>query len=114
MFSGLWAIKSGKRELHKKLMLSAVSSSAIFLGLYLVYHFNVDSKQYEGSFGFIYFPVLISHIILAITVPFLVGKILWHAFRNEMAIHKKWARVTFPIWAYVSVTGIVVYFMVHT
>lgn len=112
MFCGLVAVKKGRKELHKYLMLAAVGSSAIFLGLYLIYHFNVPSKTYTGEWGSIYYPILITHILLAIFVPFMVGFILLKAFKGEFQKHKKFARITFPIWAYVSITGIVVYLMV--
>lgn len=113
MCAAIVAIKNGKRELHGKLMATAIAFSAVFLALYLYYHFTHDSVKYAGEFGTIYYPILISHIILAALVPFLVGFVVWKAYKSEFQIHKKYAKWTFPIWAYVSLTGIIVYYMVH-
>ena len=113
MCTAMFAIKTGRRELHIRLMKGAVGFSAAFLGLYLIYHFTHTSVPYEGNFRTLYYVILITHIILAALVPFLVGYVLYQAWRQNFVKHKRIARITFPIWAYVSATGIIIYLMVH-
>ena len=95
---GVWAIKRGKREVHIRFMLSATCTSALFLITYLLYHhFQGDTKfMAEGFIRPIYFFILISHIILSIA-------------KKKFDSHKKLARWTFPVWLYVSVTGVLIY-----
>ena len=115
IISGLIAIKRGNEALHKKLMLSAAGVSALFLVSYLTYHLNAEPVKYKGE-GFmrtVYFIILISHVILAIVqVPLIVLTILW-GLQDKRARHRKLARVTAPIWLYVSITGVVVYLMLY-
>lgn len=109
----LLAIKRGNVELHKKLIFVAVGFSAAFLVCYLVYHFNVPSKKFEHE-GFIrpvYFTLLISHIVLAVVQVPLILRTLYLGLKDRRAQHKKWAKITTPIWLYVSVTGVVVYYL---
>lgn len=112
---GYIAIKQKKEELHKKLMISALVVSAAFLTSYLIYHYHVPSKKFPdlGWIKTVYLIILIPHIILAAAMVPMILKTFWHAFRNEREKHRKIARITFPIWMYVSVTGVVVYFMLY-
>jgi uncharacterized membrane protein YozB (DUF420 family) len=112
---GFYLIKNGKREAHKRVMLSAFAVSVVFLISYLIYHYNVGSVKYTGT-GIlrpIYYTILISHVILAATVPVLALLTLWRAFQERFDKHRRFARVTFPIWLYVSITGVIVYLMLY-
>lgn len=97
------------------MMIAALVTSALFLLSYLVYHFNVGSVRFQGvgPIRTIYFTVLISHTLLAITVPPLAIITLVRALRERFDIHKRIARWTLPIWLYVSVTGVIVYVMLY-
>lgn len=112
---GYTLIRKGKREQHKKVMLSAFAVSIVFLICYLVYHAEVGSVPYkgEGVMRAIYFTILIPHVILAATVPVLAGITLWRAFQEQFDKHRKIARITFPIWLFVSITGVMVYLMLY-
>ncbi|MCR9246031.1 MAG: DUF420 domain-containing protein [bacterium] len=115
IIAGLAAVKAGKIELHKKLMLTAVGVSAAFLTCYLIYHFNADPVKYqgEGAMRTVYFVLLISHIVLAaVQVPLIIGTV-WLGLKDRRERHRKWAKITAPIWLYVSVTGVIVYFMLY-
>lgn len=111
--AGLIAVKAGRIELHKKLMLAAVGASAAFLVCYLIYHFNAEAVKYEGEYGVVYFPLLISHIVLAAVQVPLILVTVWLGLKDRRARHKKWAKVTAPIWLYVSITGVIVYLMLY-
>lgn len=115
LLAGYLSIKNGKPELHKKLMISALIVSSAFLTSYLIYHWHVPSKKFPdlGWIKIVYFFILIPHIILAIVMVPMILKTFWHAFRGEWVAHKKIARITFPIWMYVSITGVIVYFMLY-
>ncbi|HRN93223.1 MAG: DUF420 domain-containing protein [Chitinophagales bacterium] len=114
LIAGLVFVKQKKYELHKKTMLSAILLSVLFLVSYIAHHLLSDSTSFGGSgtIRLVYFFILITHIILAgIILPF----ILLTAYRGltaEFPKHKKWAKITFPIWLYVSVTGVLVYLMI--
>jgi uncharacterized membrane protein YozB (DUF420 family) len=112
---GYRLIRQGKREAHKKAMLAAFATSVVFLICYLVYHAQVGSMpfQKQGPIRTAYFAILVSHVILAAFVPILAGVTLWRAFHDQFAQHRKIARWTFPIWLYVSVTGVIVYWMLY-
>ncbi len=115
LLSGYVAIKQKKEDLHKKLMISALVVSAAFLTSYLIYHYHVPSKKFPdlGWIKTVYFLILFPHIILAVVMVPMILKTFWHAFRGERDKHRKIARLTFPIWMYVSVTGVIVYFMLY-
>ena len=115
LLSGFIAIKKNKRDLHRNLMVSALVVSAVFLTSYLIYHWHVPSKKFPdlGWIKTVYLLILIPHIILAAVMVPMILKTFWHAFRQEWESHKKIARITFPIWMYVSVTGVIVYFMLY-
>ncbi|EDM45671.1 hypothetical protein SCB49_07677 [unidentified eubacterium SCB49] len=107
-------IKKEKRYLHELFMKSAVVLSVIFLVLYVVYHMTSESTPYggEGAIRTVYFFLLISHILLSITViPFVLITYV-RAISRNFKMHKKIARITFPIWLYVAVTGVIIYFMI--
>jgi uncharacterized membrane protein YozB (DUF420 family) len=108
-------IRAGKRDEHKKVMLAAVAVSALFLICYLVYHAQVGSVpfQKQGVIRTVYFAILISHVILAAFVPVLAGVTLWRAYKGRFDRHRAIAKITFPIWLYVSVTGVLVYLMLY-
>lgn len=112
---GLIAIKRGNVELHKKLMLSAVGVSAVFLACYVTYHLNAPPKKFghEGWLAGVYFPLLISHIVLAAVQVPLILRTVYLGLKDRRAQHKKWAKVTTPIWLYVSITGVIVYWMLY-
>ena len=108
-------IRQGKVQLHRACMLSAVIVSSAFLACYLYYHAHVGSVHFPGQ-GWarrVYFSILISHTILAAAVPVLVVLTLVFAFRRKFERHRKIARWTYPIWLYVSVTGVIVYLMLY-
>ena len=115
LLSGYIAIKKGKKELHRNLMIAALAVSAAFLTSYLIYHYHVPSKKFPdlGFIKTIYFLILFPHIILAVVMVPMILKTFWHAYKQEWEKHKKIARITFPIWMYVSVTGVIVYFMLY-
>src|SRR5436190_10869140 len=111
LLCGFVAIKSGRVTLHRAIMLSAVTVSAIFLGCYLYYHFHHGVTKFTtpGWPRTVYFSILISHTLLAVTVLPLVAAALTFAFRAQFETHKKITRWLWPIWLYVSVTGVLVY-----
>ena len=109
---GIWQIKKGNSALHGKLMIGAFTSSTLFLFGYILHHsINGDTKFLgEGLLRVSYFTILISHIILsAFTLP-LVLNTVYFALTKQFEIHKKFARWTYPLWLYVSVTGVIIYF----
>ena len=111
----LLAIKRGNVALHKKLMLAAVGVSAVFLTCYLVYHFSVPHRKfgYDDWRAWIYFPLLITHVVLAVVQVPLLLRTVWLGLRDRREQHRKWAKVTTPIWLYVSITGVIVYWMAY-
>ncbi len=112
---GYKLIRAGKREQHRNAMLAALATSTLFLTSYLVYHAQVGSVpfQRQGFIRMVYFAILIPHFILAAFVPVLAGVTLWRAYKGQFARHRAIARITFPIWLYVSVTGVIVYLMLY-
>lgn len=116
LLSGWWAIKSKKPDLHKKLMLMAFTTSACFLASYLYYHFNVKlitTYQKEGFIRYVYYTILFTHIpAAAFSVP-PIFMALYHGFKGNFAKHTRITRWLLPLWLYVSVTGIIVYFMLY-
>ena len=113
--AGYVAIRSGKRELHKKLMISAFAVSTVFLVSYLVYHYRVGHVAFQGH-GWIrpvYFALLLSHTLLAIVIVPLILVTLRRAWLERFDKHRLIARWTLPLWFYVCVTGVIVYFMVY-
>lgn len=115
LVSGFVAIRSGKREVHKYLMVSALAASTLFLVSYVTYHaFHGDTKYpADAPLRTLYLAVLASHVLLSMVLPFLALTVLWFVFRGQFARHKRIARVTLPLWLYVSVTGVVIFFMLR-
>ncbi len=114
LIAAVIAIKNKKIELHKKLNTSAIAFSVIFLVLYVVYHSTSESTPYggEGTIRSVYFFILISHILLSIVViPFVLFTYV-KALSGKFEQHRKLARITFPLWLYVAVTGVIVYLMI--
>lgn len=110
----LWAIKNRKIKLHEVLMKACLVLSALFLVMYVIYHITSVSTLYggTGALRVVYFIILISHILLSIAVIPLVLFTFVRALAERFDKHKKLARITFPIWLYVAVTGVVVYLMI--
>jgi putative membrane protein len=114
LLAGLIAVKSKKYLLHKRIMITAIILSCLFLVSYICHHLFTGETKFggEGNIRYVYYFILGTHILLAaIILPF----ILFTAYRSmigEFARHKKLARITWPIWFYVAVTGVVVYFMI--
>ncbi|MDX1980648.1 MAG: DUF420 domain-containing protein [Bryobacteraceae bacterium] len=115
LVAGYLLIRQGRREAHKKVMLAAFVTSIVFLISYLVYHAQVGSVRFQktGAIRTVYLSILLTHTVLAATVPFLAGITLWRAWKGNFGRHRKIARWTLPIWLYVSVTGVVVYWMLY-
>jgi uncharacterized membrane protein YozB (DUF420 family) len=108
-------IKRGRMAAHRAVMLAAVAVSTLFLISYLYYHAHVGSVRFQGR-GWsrvVYFSILISHTILAATIVPLVIITLTRALRERFDRHRAIARWTYPLWLYVSVTGVVIYFMLY-
>jgi putative membrane protein len=114
LVGGVWAIKGGRMDLHKKFMTTAIALSVAFLVMYVAYHMTSESTKFggEGMIRNVYFFILISHILLSIAVIPLVLITYVRALANKFDKHKKIAKITFPIWLYVAVTGVVVYLMI--
>jgi len=110
----VWAIKNGKRELHQKLMTICIGLSLLFLLMYMAYHMTSDSTAYggAGAIKYIYYFVLLTHIILSILVIPLVLRTYARAYLKKFDEHRSLAKITFPIWLYVAVSGVVVYVMI--
>lgn len=109
---GLVSIKQRKYKLHKQLMLAAVGCSVLFLLFYVLYHFTTIETSYLGNYKVVYFILLITHIILAGTsLPFILYSV-YRGLTGEYAKHKKLTKFVWPIWFYVAVSGVIVYFMI--
>lgn len=112
------AIMRRNIKLHRNLILSAFGVSAIFLICYLFYHYNVGSKKFPSSdypsyVSIIYYVILATHVVLAMFVPFLAIWAIFLGLKDQRQKHRKVVKWAFPIWLYVSVTGVVVYFMLY-
>jgi len=112
---GYVLIRLGRREQHRRVMLAAFGCSAAFLASYLWYHFQVGSVRFEGQGAArtFYFSVLLSHTVLAAAVPPLAVITVLRGLRGRYDKHRKIARITLPVWLYVSVTGVGVYWMLY-
>lgn len=110
----VWAIKNGKRTLHQNIMTLNIAFSVLFLMMYIAYHMTSDSTPYqgEGIIRYIYFFILITHIVLSIVLIPLVLRTYAKAYLKDFDGHRALAKYTFPIWLYVAVTGVVVYVMI--
>jgi uncharacterized membrane protein YozB (DUF420 family) len=108
-------IRAGRREAHRRAMLAAVACSTAFLVSYLIYHSQVGSVRFQGQgpIRAVYFSILISHTVLATAIVPLVLITLRHGLRDRFDRHRRIARVTLPLWGYVSLTGVIVYWMLY-
>lgn len=115
LVTGYRRIRRGNREGHKRLMLMALATSALFLASYLFYHYNVGSVKFQkqGAIRTVYFAILISHTVLAAAVAPMAIVTVWRALKGNFGKHRALARITLPLWLYVSVTGVVVYLMLY-
>jgi putative membrane protein len=112
---GYLCIRSGRVGAHRACMVSAFGVSVLFLLSYVAYHYGSGSRSFTGQgwIRLIYFPLLISHIVLAAAIVPLALVTIYRAWREEFVRHRRVARWTFPVWLYVSVTGVVVYWMLY-
>ena len=115
LFSGYRFIRAGNVAAHRACQLAALTVSILFLASYLTYHYNHGTTRFQGT-GLarpIYFTILTSHTILAIVIVPLVVMTLYRALRRDFTRHRRIARITFPLWLYVSITGVIVYLMLY-
>jgi uncharacterized membrane protein YozB (DUF420 family) len=108
-------IRRGRRELHKKFMLAALVTSALFLASYVTYHYHAGSRPFpgQGVVRVVYFAILIPHVLLAATILPLALITTARGLRSQFDRHVRIARWTLPLWLYVSVTGVVIYLMLY-
>jgi uncharacterized membrane protein YozB (DUF420 family) len=108
-------IRRGRRELHKRFMLAALVTSALFLASYVTYHYNAGSRPFpgQGAIRVVYFAILIPHVLLAATILPLALMTTARGLRSQFDRHVRIARWTLPLWLYVSVTGVVIYLMLY-
>jgi uncharacterized membrane protein YozB (DUF420 family) len=113
--TGYVLIRRGRRELHKRCMLAALTTSALFLVSYVVYHLNIGSRPFpgRGAIRVIYFAILITHVVLAAAILPLALTTAARGLFEQYDRHVRLARWTLPIWLYVSVTGVVIYLMLY-
>ena len=114
LIAALYFIKNGQRKIHETLMKVCIGLSLIFLVMYIAYHMTTDPTPFggEGVIKYMYYFILISHILLSIVVIPLVLTSYTRAISSEFISHKKISRITFPVWLYVAVTGVIVYLMI--
>lgn len=114
LIAAVIAIKNGKRKLHEKLMTTAIACSVVFLIMYVAYHMTTERTNFggEGTVKTIYLFILVTHIILSIVIIPMVLITYVRALAERFDAHKKIAKITFPLWLYVAVTGVVVYLMI--
>jgi uncharacterized membrane protein YozB (DUF420 family) len=115
LVSGYVLIRNRRWRAHRNMMVAAIACSTLFLTSYLIYHSQVGSVHFpgRGAARAVYYSILISHTLLAAAVPVLAGFTVTLAFRRRFDRHRRIARWTLPIWLYVSVTGVVVYWMLY-
>ncbi|MDR7209182.1 DUF420 domain-containing protein [Flavobacterium piscis] len=114
LIGAVMAVKKGKLKLHERLMTFAIALSVAFLVMYVAYHMTADSTKFgrEGAIRYVYFFILLTHILLSVAIIPLVLITYVRALAQRFDRHKKIARITFPLWLYVAVTGVVVYLMI--
>ena len=115
--AGFILIKTGRKDAHRKVMTAAMVVSAVFLIGYVTHKALIHGVHTpfggEGAIRAVYYAMLISHIVLAISIAYLVPRTFLFAIRGDYERHQAWAKWTFPIWYYVSVTGVLVYFFLY-
>jgi len=114
LLAALWFIKRKEIERHKKTMLTAFGFSALFLVSYVIYHwFKAGPKLYVGDFSSVYYFILLTHIVLAMVIIPLALITLYRGWNMQASKHKKIAKITYPVWLYVSITGVAIYLMLY-
>lgn len=114
LVTGIVFIKRGDERMHRKLMLATFTTSVLFLVSYVIYHgFKAGPRPYTGELRGLYLTILLSHIVLAAAIIPLALVTLYRGFMGQRAKHRSLARVTFPIWLYVSLTGVLIYLMLY-
>jgi len=114
LITGYILIRMRKRDAHKSVMLTSFGTSSLFLVSYVIYHwFKSGPKTYVGDYQIIYYVILFSHIILAAIIIPLALFTLYRGWTSQIGQHRKIARITLPIWLYVSVTGVIIYLMLY-
>jgi uncharacterized membrane protein YozB (DUF420 family) len=115
LVTGYLLIRARRFTAHRNVMIAALVSSTLFLVCYLTYHAHIGSKHFPGTGTprTVYLAILLTHTVLAAAVPFLAGVTVYRAWRGRFAEHRRLARWTLPIWLYVSVTGVIVYWMLY-
>ncbi|WP_127142301.1 DUF420 domain-containing protein [Flagellimonas marinaquae] len=114
LIAAVVAIKNGRERTHQKLMTTCIVLSALFLVMYVAYHMTSESTVYggEGPIKYIYYFILMTHIVLSIAVIPLVLITYSKVYLDDFEGHRQWAKFTFPIWLYVAITGVLVYLMI--
>lgn len=114
LMTAFWAIKNKKRTLHERLMKLAISLSVVFLILYSAYHMTSNTTPFggEGLIKYVYYFILITHIVLSISIIPLVLITFSRALLQNFSAHKKIARLAFPLWLYVTISGVLVYVLI--
>jgi len=112
---GFVFIKKGNKESHKKCMISAFVTSALFLTCYLIYHFSTGATSFDKAHWFrpIYLVILSTHVVLAVVILPLIFMTFSRALKARYELHKKIARWTWPLWMYVSITGVLIYLLLY-
>ncbi len=111
--AGWVAVRQGRRDIHKYLMVSAFAASTLFLVGYVAYHYAHGDTKYQGSLPWLYFPILISHVLLSMGIVPGALSAFYFAWRKRFVAHKRVTRWLLPAWIYVSVTGVAIFFMLH-
>jgi len=115
LVSGYTLIRRGRRKAHERCMLGALTTSALFLISYVIYHYNAGSRPFpgQGAIRGVYFAILATHVVLAMIIVPLALVTAARGLRSDFSRHVRIARWTFPLWLYVSVTGVVIYLMLY-
>lgn len=115
LLAGYWAIRQGRDKIHRALMISALAASTAFLTSYLIYHAHAPRTVFREPEWFrpIYLVILFTHTVLAMVIVPLVLATLWRAFKGRWEAHRRLARWTLPLWLYVSVTGVLIYYLLY-
>jgi putative membrane protein len=122
LLAGLWFIQRRRETAHRRAMLGSFFISILFLGSYLTYHgslrvLGLPERRFPTStpaaMRYGYYGMLLTHVVLAAAVPVLASITIYLGLRDRRAAHRRWARVTYPIWLYVSVTGVVIYLLLY-